>query len=156
VDIEEVAVKLLRVWMGRSLARRASTAIVAALLAGPGVALAQTAPGAAITPAFREAIPNLPGKSMIAVVVAYPPGGKTPSHHHARSAFVTGYVLSGSIRSQVDSGAIKVYHAGESFSEIPGAQHNISENASASEPATLLAVFVVDTNDTELTRIDGK
>jgi quercetin dioxygenase-like cupin family protein len=92
-----------------------------------------------VTPAFHEVIPNIPGKSLVAVIVGYPPGGKSPPHHHARSAFVTGYVLSGSIRSQVD-----------------GAQHSISENASTTEAATLLAVFVVNTGDTPLTTVDGR
>jgi quercetin dioxygenase-like cupin family protein len=121
----------------------------------PGAVLAQSPPGS-VSPAFREAIPNIPGKSIIAAVVTYPPGGKTPPHHHARSAFVTGYVLSGEIRSQVDDGKVQVFKAGESFSEPPGAVHRISENASATEPAKLLAIFVVDTNDTELTTIEGK
>jgi len=121
----------------------------------PGAALAQSPP-ATVSPAFREAIPNIPGKSIIAAVVTYPPGGKTPPHHHARSAFVTGYVLSGEIRSQVDDGKVQVLKAGESFSEPPGALHRISENASATEPAKLLAIFVVDTSDTELTTIEGK
>jgi mannose-6-phosphate isomerase-like protein (cupin superfamily) len=82
--------------------------------------------------------------------------GKTPPHRHARSAFVTAYVLSGEIRSQVDDGKVQVFKAGESFSEPPGALHRISENASTTEPAKLLAIFVVDSNDTELTTIEGK
>ena len=47
------------------------------------------------------------------------------------SAFVLGYVLSGQIRSQVDGGQVRVYRAGESWKENPGALHGISENASA-------------------------
>ena len=131
-------------------------AVPAALfaLALPGLVSAQPAPDGSVAPAFSETIPNVPGKSMIAVVVTYPPGGKTPAHHHAHSAFVTGYVLSGAIRSQVSGGEIKIFHAGESFSEPPGARHDISENASTSEPAKLLAIFIVDTNDTSLTTID--
>jgi quercetin dioxygenase-like cupin family protein len=102
-----------------------------------------------ITPAFREAIPNIPGKSLVAIVVSYPPGGASPAHYHPRSAFVTGYVLSGSIRSQVNDGKTQVFRVGESWTEPPGAYHPISENASATEPASLLALFVVDTTDTE-------
>jgi len=55
------------------------------------------------------------------------------------------------IRSQVNDGPVKTYRAGESFSEFPGDVHNVSANASATEPARLLAVFVVDTHDTVLT-----
>jgi quercetin dioxygenase-like cupin family protein len=75
-----------------------------ATLVGSGVAVAQRAPREKVSPAFSAAIINVPGKKLIAVIVEYPPGGKTPSHRHARSAFVTGYVLSGEIRSQVDDG----------------------------------------------------
>jgi quercetin dioxygenase-like cupin family protein len=89
-------------------------------------------------------------------VVAYEPGGKAPAHHHPHSAFVTGYVLSGTIRSQVDDGETNVFHAGESWTENPGAHHTISENASATEPASLLAIFVVDTDDNKLVTFDGQ
>jgi quercetin dioxygenase-like cupin family protein len=118
--------------------------------------LAWAAPPGSITPAFSEPIPNIPGKSLIAVVVTYPPGGKTPPHHHAGSAFVTGYVLSGAIRSQIDGEKVQVFQAGESFSESPGARHDMSENASETEPAKLLAIFVVDSKDTALTTMDAK
>ncbi|MEA2949577.1 MAG: hypothetical protein QOI40_4907 [Alphaproteobacteria bacterium] len=133
---------------------RTLSAALAVLTITSGVALAQSAPPGSVAPAFREAIPNIPGKSIIAVVVSYPPGGKSLPHHHARSAFITGYVLSGSIRSQVDDGPAQVFKAGESFTEKPGAHHVVSENASTTEPAKLLAIFVVDTSDTELTTID--
>jgi quercetin dioxygenase-like cupin family protein len=63
-------------------------------------------------------------------------------------------VLSGAIRSQVDDAPAKVYGVGESFYEMPGAHHRISENASDREPASLLAVFVVDSNDKPLTTPD--
>ena len=55
-----------------------------------------------VKPVFEHAIPNIAGKSLIALVVTYLPGGKTPSHHHAKSAFIYAHVLSGAIRSQVD------------------------------------------------------
>jgi len=79
----------------------------------PGVALAEPAQRDTITRAFSETIPDIPGKRINAIVVTYQPGGKSPPHHHARSAFVIGYVLSGSIRSQVNGGEIHVFHAGE-------------------------------------------
>src|SRR5258708_7731938 len=86
---------------------------------------------------FNDPIPNIPGKSILAVVVDYPPGVSNPPHRHARSAFVTAYVLQGAVRSQVDDGPVKVYHAGEYFTEKPGAHHRISENASKTEPAKM-------------------
>ena len=60
-----------------------------------------------------------------------------------------GYVLTGSIRSQVDHGKTQVFHAGEHWTEPTGAYHPISENESATEPASLLAIFVVDTTDAD-------
>jgi quercetin dioxygenase-like cupin family protein len=65
-------------------------------------------------------------------------------------------VLSGAIRSQIDDETAKVYRVGESFYEVPGSHHKISENASEGEPASLLAVFIVDTNGIPLTIPDRK
>ena len=109
-----------------------------------------------VKPVFEHVIPNIEGKSMVAVVVTYPPGGKSLAHHHARSAFIYAHVLSGAIRSQVDDEPAKVYQVGEGFYELPGSYHRISENASDRDPASLLAVFVVDSKDKPLTIPDKK
>jgi quercetin dioxygenase-like cupin family protein len=94
---------------------------------------------------IAQQLPNVPGNSLTAFVVNYAPGGKSPTHHHAGSVFA--YVLSGEIRSQVSTdGPVKVYKAGESFFEPPGSAHLVSENASATAPASLLAVFVAPDN----------
>src|ERR1700760_859810 len=77
------------------------------------LAHAQDAPRSSSTPAFKSAIPNIPGKNLVAVIVDYPPGAKSPSHHHAASAFIYAHVLAGSVRSQVDDQPVKVYRAGE-------------------------------------------
>ncbi|MDF0491982.1 MULTISPECIES: cupin domain-containing protein [Bradyrhizobium] len=121
------------------------------------ISIASAAPSAAhgigetVTPHFEQSIPNIPGKSLVALVVNYEPGGRSPSHIHAKSAFIFGYVLSGAIESQVNDGPRRVYRAGESFYEPPGSKHPVSRNASRSEPASLLAVFVVDSGEKELT-----
>lgn len=104
-----------------------------------------------VTENFKAAIPNIPGKSLIAVEVTYAPGAASPPHTHAKSAFIYAYVISGAIESKVNEGKTRIYRAGESWSEMPGAVHSISRNASKTEPAKLLAVFVLDTNDTTLT-----
>jgi quercetin dioxygenase-like cupin family protein len=104
---------------------------------------------------FQRAISNIPGKNLVAVVVQYPPGGKSVPHHHAKSAFIYARVLTGAIRSAVGSEPEKVYQAGENFHEDPGADHRVSENASATRPASLLAVFVVDKDDQPLTMPDS-
>ncbi len=87
----------------------------------------------------------------MALVVNYAPGGASPSHIHAKSAFIFAYVLSGAIESQVNDGPRRVYRAGESFYEPPGSRHPVSRNASRSKPASLLAVFVVDSSEKDLT-----
>ena len=96
-----------------------------------------------VQPVYSGALPNVPGQVLSAVHVAYAPGGKSGAHHHSGSVFA--YVLTGAIRSQVaPGGPVKVYKAGESFFEPPGSSHLVSENASDTEPASLLAVFVAD------------
>jgi Cupin domain len=67
-------------------------------------------------------------------------------------AFIYATVLEGAIRSQVNDGPVTIYKAGESFSEMPGDRHRVSSaNASETKQAKLLAVFLVNTNETELT-----
>ena len=104
-----------------------------------------------VTKNFEAAIPNIPGKSLIAVEVDYAPSAASVPHSHAKSAFIYAYVISGAIESKVNDGETRIYRAGESWSEAPGATHSISRNASKTEPAKLLAVFVLDTNDKVLT-----
>jgi quercetin dioxygenase-like cupin family protein len=111
-------------------------------------------PASSIRPAFNQAISNIPGKSLVAVTVDYPAGGGSPAHKHAASAFIFAYVLQGAIRSQVDGGPVRIYRAGESFYETPGQRHDVSENASKTKPAKLLAVFVVDSEAQDLTTPD--
>jgi quercetin dioxygenase-like cupin family protein len=126
--------------------------IVGALLAGPGSPAADENPGAQVKPMLAEKLPNVPGKSLTAILVSYPPGGKSARHHHAGSVYV--HVLSGAVRSENSAtGPAKVYTAGESFFEPPGSEHLISENASTTEPASLLAVFVAD-DGAQLTTFD--
>jgi quercetin dioxygenase-like cupin family protein len=129
--------------------------ILGAACAAIGIAIAAAASahdaGGKVTTNFEQAIPNIPGKSLTAVVVDYPPDGASAPHSHAKSAFIYAYVVSGEIVSKVNDGAARVYRAGESWSEPPGSTHSISRNASKTKPAKLLAVFVVDTDDKQLT-----
>lgn len=134
--------------------------LLSALLAATGFSFAVTAgahgQGDAVKPNFSHAITNIPGKSIVAVEVMYPPGGASQPHTHAKSAFIYAYVVSGAIESQVGDEPAHVYTAGQAFYEEPGAHHRVSRNASKTEPAKLLAVFVVDTADTALTTPDAQ
>jgi quercetin dioxygenase-like cupin family protein len=128
-----------------------AAAVLAAgfLLAGPVCRAANDD----VRPVTTEKLPNVPGKSITAIVVNYAPGAKSDKHHHAGS--VLAYVLSGEIRSENSAtGPVKVYKAGESFFEPPGSKHLVSENASAMEPASLLAIFIADDGAT-LTTFDN-
>ena len=104
-----------------------------------------------VTLVYEHALPNVPGKSIKGVLVEYGPGGTSSAHTHPKSAFIYATVLEGAIRSSVNNGPAVTYRAGESFSEMPGDRHSVSENASKTEPAKLLAVFVIDTDEKELT-----
>lgn len=106
---------------------------------------------ARVTLVYDHVLPNVPGKSIRGVLVEYAPGGSSPAHLHPPSAFIYATVLQGAIRSQVNDGPVVTYRAGESFSEMPGDRHRVSANASTTEPARLLAVFVVNTEERELT-----
>jgi quercetin dioxygenase-like cupin family protein len=122
--------------------------IVATLGVNSGIAADKEAK---VTLVYEHALPNVPGKSIKGVLVEYGPGGTSSAHTHPKSAFIYATVLEGAIRSSVNNGPVKTYRAGESFSEMPGDRHSVSENASKTEPAKLLAVFVVDTDEKELT-----
>src|SRR3546814_8639743 len=111
-------------------------------------ALAHASPKSQVTVVFDHALPNVPGKSMKGVLVEYGPGASSPAHRHPDSAFIYATVLEGAIRSQVNDGPVTVYRAGQSFAELPGDHHSVSANASDTEPAKLLAVLVVGTDET--------
>ena len=131
-------------------------ALTVAVMLAPA-AHAEPAPQNGQNPVVRTVFDqptNVPGKSLQTVTVSYPPGAKSAAHHHAKSAFIMAYVISGAIRSQLEGEPARVYQAGETWSEAPGAHHTVSENASATEPAELLAVFLVDTGDGPLTTED--
>ena len=106
---------------------------------------------AKVTLVYEHALPNVPGKSIKGVLVEYGPGGASSAHTHPKSAFIYAIVLEGAIQSLVNNGPVVTYRKGESFSEMPGDRHSVSANASKTEPAKLLAVFVVDTDEKELT-----
>jgi quercetin dioxygenase-like cupin family protein len=125
--------------------------LVAALPFGSVLADAPESKNAKVTLVYQHELPNAPGKSIKGVLVEYGPGGSSPGHTHPKSAFIYATVLEGAIRSQVNNGPVTTYKAGQSFSEMPGDRHSVSANASETEPAKLLAVFVVDTSETELT-----
>ena len=126
------------------------TLIVCALVATVGVSSGIAADeNAKVTLVSDHELPNVAGKSLRAVLVEYGPGAGSPSHRHPSSAFIYARVLEGAIRSKVND-AERTYQAGESWTEKPGDHHQVSQNASSTAPAKLLAIFVVDTSDREI------
>ena len=117
---------------------------IAAVAAAAGAVTSANAHGETVQLIFSSPLPNVPGKSLSAVLVSYAPGEKSPTHdHHQASVFA--FVVSGSIKSENSAtGPAKIYQAGESFFEPPGSIHSISANGSDTEPAQLLAIFVAD------------
>ncbi|OAP35286.1 cupin [Sinorhizobium glycinis] len=132
-------------------ARFIKGAACAAIAIAPAMPAAAHDPGEVVTPHFEEAIPNIPGKTLKAVIVDYPPGGASVPHRHADSSFIFAYVLSGEIESKVNDGPRQIYRAGESWHEPPASKHLVSRNASNTKPAKLLAVFVLDSDEKALT-----
>src|SRR6516164_5271581 len=122
--------------------------LVATLPFGNILADAPKSKNAKVTLVYQHELPNVPGKSIKGVLVEYGPGGYSPGQTHAKSAFIYATVLEGAIRSQVNDGPVTTYKAGQNFSELPGDRYGVSGKT---KPAKLLAVFVVDTNETELT-----
>jgi len=128
-----------------------SLALAAALALGAVPAFAADT-DAVVAPLAAHALPSLEGKAMRVVTVSYPPGGTTPGHRHGQ-AFVYAYVLSGHVRTQVEGEPEKVVGPGESWFEMPGAHHMVSANASKTEPAKFLVVFIAGDKD-ELVTMD--
>lgn len=116
------------------------TGVLSALL-GAGALIAHDEEN--VREVFSGRLANSPGQTLTATVVEYPPGGKSSVHHHSGS--VLAYVLTGRIRSQNSAtGPARIYKAGETFFEPAGSDHLVSENASETEPASLLAIFVAE------------
>jgi quercetin dioxygenase-like cupin family protein len=123
--------------------------LLASITMAPAAVVPATSYNATVKTNFSHPIPNVLGKSLVVEEVSYPPGGASAPHHH--SAFVYAYVVSGQIASQVEGQPERIYRAGESWYETPGAHHLIGRNASNTEPAKLLAVYIADTGDNALT-----
>lgn len=124
-----------------------SLAVLANVLAASGQLAAQ-APGGDVQPqparrppVFKHDLPNvnLDGWEVTVSWVDYAPGRVGAAHHHA--GFVLAYVLEGNVITKISGQEERTYHPGEMFYEPPDATHEVSKNASATEPARLLALI---------------
>jgi quercetin dioxygenase-like cupin family protein len=141
----------------------ATPVLLTVLLTAPAyaheAASGQALPGAKaakVTQVYQHAVPGVPGKSIKGVLVEYGPGGYSPAHTHAPSAIIYATVIEGEVRMKVGDEPEKTYRTGDNWTELPGDHHLVSANASKTRPAKILAVFVVDDKDPELTIPDRK
>src|SRR5262245_34798710 len=92
-----------------SMKRILCSLLVATLPLGSVLAEPPKAKNANVTLVYQHELPNGPGKSIKSVLVEYGPGGYSPGHTHAKSAFIYATVLEGAIRSQVNDGPVTIY-----------------------------------------------
>lgn len=78
--------------------------LLATLPFGSVLADAPKSKNAKVTLVYQHELSNVPGKSVKGVLVEYGPGGYSPGHTDAKSAFIYATVLEGAIRSQVNDG----------------------------------------------------
>ncbi len=89
---------------------------------------------------FQTDLPDIEGREAVMLEVEYPPGVASKSHRHNAHTFV--YVLEGTVVMQVAGGEEMTLVAGQTFYETPDDIHAVSRNASDTEPAKILVVFI--------------
>jgi quercetin dioxygenase-like cupin family protein len=98
---------------------------------------------------FAHELKDVPGKDLVVVRLEFPPHAprktqaamRCSAHTHPGSVWV--YVTKGTARLGLKGEPVHVVHTGESFYEHKGAIHTVGESASATEPASAIAVMIV-------------
>lgn len=146
-----------------AVASFASFALFAELIASgrDTAAQAQTAPATPPAtprpPVLKQDLPNITMDDWEVTVshVDYAPGRVGTAHRHP--GFVLAYVLEGAVIAKISGqGEEKTYTAGQMFYEQPGATHEVSKNASQTEPARLLAMIFAKKGSTLTTPVPGR
>jgi len=122
----------------------------ALLLSFAGSVAAQES--AKVTSLMSRDLSDIPGKEGDMLIVEYPPGAVDPVHRHNANAFI--YVLEGSVVMQVKGGEPVTLQSGQTFYEGPNDIHVVGRNASKTEPAKLLIVFVKNKGAPILTPVE--
>jgi quercetin dioxygenase-like cupin family protein len=115
------------------------------------------APATPRPPVFKHDLPNVTMDDWEVTVshVDYPPGRVGTAHRHP--GFVLAYVLEGAVVTKISGqGEEKVYTVGQMFYEQPGATHEVSRNASQTEPAKLLAMIFAKKGSTLTTPVKDR
>ena len=140
----------------------AAFALFAEMLASSRDAGAQSqtppaTPAAPRPPVFKHDLPNLTMDDWEVTVsyVDYAPGRVGAAHRHP--GFVLAYVLEGAVVARISGqGEEKTYTAGQMFYEQPGATHEVSKNASQTQPARLLAMIFAKKGSTLTTPVQAR
>jgi quercetin dioxygenase-like cupin family protein len=122
------------------LSKRSVMSLLVVAGALMGQAARAAAPEAIVTPVMTQPLDDYPGKEALMITVEYPPGSVDPVHRHFAHGFI--YVLEGSIVMQVKGGKEVTLKPGQSFYEGPNDVHTVGRNASQTEPAKFLVVFL--------------
>ena len=138
----------------------AAFALFADFVASAGDAGAQTQTAPATPPApprppvFKHDLPNITMDDWEVTVshVDYAPGRVGAAHRHP--GFVLAYVLEGAVIAKISGqGEERTYAVGQMFYEQPGATHEVSKNASQTQPAKLLAMIFAKKGSTLTTPV---
>src|SRR6478672_3700537 len=113
------------------------------MMATVPAAAQQAAPATTVTPLLKQLLADVPGREVMMIMLDIPPGGGSAPHRHP-GHHVFGYVLEGSYKIKLDQGEERILTKGQTFYEAPGQLHAVSANASATEPAKVLAVIVAE------------
>lgn len=130
--------------VGCAPATEPKSGTASAVAMATATATASAPPSETLTPLIQQTLPNVQGKTFTSAIVTLPPAARAVPHRHG-DAFVYAYVLEGTVRSQLEGEPMRTYHQGENWTEQPGAHHLATENASPTQPAKLLVVFVAPT-----------
>ena len=93
-----------------------------------------------VTPLLQTSLNDIEGREGLMVTVEFPPGVAGATHRHDAHTFV--YVLEGSVVMQVEGGERTVLTEGGTFYETPEDIHTVGMNASMTEPAKILVLFI--------------
>jgi quercetin dioxygenase-like cupin family protein len=118
-------------------------------LSGAPRASAQQPPSA--TPVTRiellkQVLPPGDFRNVQAVIIELGAGAAAARHRH--DVAVLAYVLEGTVENQFDGGAIVTHKSGDTWWEVPGTIHNVARNASTTQRARLLVVYIGEADKT--------
>lgn len=114
--------------------------LVAAVLVA-AAALAADSPAKTV-PLRSQPLDGIANKVADMLTVEYAPGQSSPPHRHNANVLV--YVLQGSLVMGVKGKEPVTVSAGQTFYESPSDIHEISRNASTTQPAKFLVVLIHD------------